>query len=73
MVGACLGKEWEWMYCPAGMSDSWLCVCIFQEHLSRIGPEEFVQAFVQKDPLDGTQVNFFFNTLSYLIRKLILR
>ncbi|XP_006810496.1 ras-GEF domain-containing family member 1C-like isoform X1 [Neolamprologus brichardi] len=25
------------------------------EHLSRIGPEEFVQAFVQKDPLDGTQ------------------
>ncbi|TNM98719.1 hypothetical protein fugu_013283 [Takifugu bimaculatus] len=25
------------------------------EHLSHIGPEEFVQAFVQKDPLDGTQ------------------
>uniref|UniRef100_A0A8C7ZLU5 RasGEF domain family member 1C n=1 Tax=Oryzias sinensis TaxID=183150 RepID=A0A8C7ZLU5_9TELE len=24
------------------------------EHLSHIGPEEFVQAFVQKDPLDGT-------------------
>lgn len=35
-----------------------VCVCVFQEHLSRIGPEEFVQAFVQKDPLDGTQVNF---------------
>lgn len=32
-------------------------VCVFQEHLSHIGPEEFVQAFVQKDPLDGTQVN----------------
>ncbi|MEQ2225121.1 Ras-GEF domain-containing member 1C [Ilyodon furcidens] len=28
------------------------------EHLSHIGPEEFVQAFVQKDPLDGTQVSF---------------
>ncbi|KAG7230251.1 hypothetical protein INR49_024355 [Caranx melampygus] len=26
-----------------------------REHLSHIGPEEFVQAFVQKDPLDGTQ------------------
>ncbi|CAB1325213.1 unnamed protein product [Coregonus sp. 'balchen'] len=25
------------------------------EHLSHIGPEEFVQAFVQKDPLDSTQ------------------
>ncbi|XP_061644619.1 ras-GEF domain-containing family member 1C-like [Phyllopteryx taeniolatus] len=25
------------------------------EHLSHIGPEEFVQAFVQKDPLDGTR------------------
>ncbi|KAF0039415.1 hypothetical protein F2P81_007650 [Scophthalmus maximus] len=25
------------------------------EHLRHIGPEEFVQAFVQKDPLDGTQ------------------
>ena len=28
----------------------------FQEHLGHIGPEEFVQAFVQKDPLDTTQV-----------------
>ncbi len=34
-----------------------VCVCVFQEHLSHIGPEEFVQAFVQKDALDGTQVN----------------
>lgn len=32
-------------------------VSVFQEHLSHIGPEEFVQAFVQKDPLDGTQVS----------------
>jgi len=37
-----------------------VCVFVFQEHLSHIGPEEFVQAFVQKDPLDGTQVNFYF-------------
>ena len=35
-------------------------VSVSQEHLSHIGPEEFVQAFVQKDPLDGTQVNFYF-------------
>uniref|UniRef100_A0A3Q1I114 Ras-GEF domain-containing protein n=1 Tax=Anabas testudineus TaxID=64144 RepID=A0A3Q1I114_ANATE len=52
------------------------------EHLSRIGPEEFVQAFVQKDPLDGTQPCFseqkkktsnleayvrWFNRLCYLV------
>uniref|UniRef100_A0A3B3U4X7 RasGEF domain family member 1C n=1 Tax=Poecilia latipinna TaxID=48699 RepID=A0A3B3U4X7_9TELE len=50
------------------------------EHLSHIGPEEFVQAFVQKDPLDGTQVSFWdkktsnleayvrwFNRLCYLV------
>ena len=30
--------------------------CFSQEHLGLIGPEEFVQAFVQKDPLDTTQV-----------------
>lgn len=29
-----------------------------QERLSHIGPEEFVQAFVHKDPLDGTKVCF---------------
>lgn len=29
-----------------------------QERLSHIGPEEFVQAFVHKDPLDGTKVWF---------------
>lgn len=28
----------------------------FQERLSYIGPEEFVQAFVQKDPLDNDKV-----------------
>jgi len=28
-----------------------------QERLSYIGPEEFVQAFVQKDPLDNEKVN----------------
>lgn len=27
-----------------------------QERLSYIGPEEFVQAFVQKDPLDNDKV-----------------
>lgn len=27
-----------------------------QERLSYIGPEEFVQAFVQKDPLDNNKV-----------------
>lgn len=27
-----------------------------QERLSYIGPEEFVQAFVQKDPLDNNEV-----------------
>uniref|UniRef100_A0A671VL32 RasGEF domain family member 1C n=1 Tax=Sparus aurata TaxID=8175 RepID=A0A671VL32_SPAAU len=46
------------------------------EHLSHIGPEEFVQAFVQKDPLDGTQkkktTNLeayvrWFNRLCYLV------
>jgi len=37
-----------------------MCVSVFQEHLGHIEPEEFVQAFVQKDPLDGTQVNSFF-------------
>ncbi|XP_037833295.1 ras-GEF domain-containing family member 1C isoform X4 [Kryptolebias marmoratus] len=52
------------------------------EHLSHIGPEEFVQAFVQKDPLDGTQPCFsdqkkktsnleayvrWFNRLCYLV------
>ncbi|XP_015256799.1 PREDICTED: ras-GEF domain-containing family member 1C isoform X2 [Cyprinodon variegatus] len=52
------------------------------EHLSHIGPEEFVQAFVQKDPLDGTQPSFseqkkktsnleayvrWFNRLCYLV------
>uniref|UniRef100_A0A3Q2PFQ9 RasGEF domain family member 1C n=1 Tax=Fundulus heteroclitus TaxID=8078 RepID=A0A3Q2PFQ9_FUNHE len=49
------------------------------EHLRHIGPEEFVQAFVQKDPLDGTQVSFqekttnleayvrWFNRLCYLV------
>lgn len=37
-----------------------VCVSVLQEHLSHIGPEEFVQAFVQKDPLDGTQVNLYF-------------
>ena len=31
-------------------------VLLPQEHLGHIGPEEFVQAFVQKDPLDTTQV-----------------
>lgn len=25
----------------------------FQERLSYIGPEEFIQAFIQKDPLDN--------------------
>lgn len=29
---------------------------ILQERLSYIGPEEFVQAFVQKDPLDNDKV-----------------
>lgn len=35
----------------------------FQERLSYIGPEEFVQAFVQKDPLDNDKVMsaFFFS------------
>uniref|UniRef100_A0A673AWP8 RasGEF domain family member 1C n=1 Tax=Sphaeramia orbicularis TaxID=375764 RepID=A0A673AWP8_9TELE len=52
------------------------------EHLSHIGPEEFVQAFAQKDPLDGTQPCFsdqkkktsnleayvrWFNRLCYLV------
>lgn len=27
-----------------------------QERISYIGPEEFVQAFVQKDPLDNDKV-----------------
>jgi len=40
-----------------------LSVCVFQEHLRHIGPEEFVQAFAQKDPLDGTQVNFYLDCL----------
>lgn len=31
-------------------------IFIFQERLSYIGPEEFVQAFVQKDPLDNDKV-----------------
>lgn len=29
---------------------------MFQERLNYIGPEEFVQAFVQKDPLDNDKV-----------------
>ena len=29
---------------------------VFQERLNYIGPEEFVQAFVQKDPLDNDKV-----------------
>lgn len=35
-----------------------LCSFCFrpQERLSYIGPEEFVQAFVQKDPLDNDKV-----------------
>ncbi|TNN58436.1 Ras-GEF domain-containing family member 1C [Liparis tanakae] len=52
------------------------------EHLRHIGPEEFVQAFAQKDPLDGTQPCFsdqkkktsnleayvrWFNRLCYLV------
>uniref|UniRef100_A0A6Q2X8R2 Ras-GEF domain-containing protein n=1 Tax=Esox lucius TaxID=8010 RepID=A0A6Q2X8R2_ESOLU len=51
------------------------------EHLSNIGPEEFVQAFVQKDPLDSSQPCFsdqkkttnleayvrWFNRLCYLV------
>lgn len=52
------------------------------EHLSHIGPEEFVQAFIQKDPLDTTQPCFseqsksssnleayvrWFNRLCYLV------
>ncbi|CAL8308356.1 unnamed protein product [Arctogadus glacialis] len=51
------------------------------EHLGHIGPEEFVQAFVQKDPLDATQPCFsdhkktsnleayvrWFNRLCYLV------
>uniref|UniRef100_A0A8D3CM21 RasGEF domain family member 1C n=1 Tax=Scophthalmus maximus TaxID=52904 RepID=A0A8D3CM21_SCOMX len=46
------------------------------EHLRHIGPEEFVQAFVQKDPLDGTQKKKtsnleayvrWFNRLCYLV------
>lgn len=53
----------------------------FQERLSYIGPEEFVQAFVQKDPLDNDKNCFsdhkkasnleayvdWFNRLSYLV------
>ena len=31
-------------------------VFLFQERLSYIGPEEFVQAFAQKDPLDNDKV-----------------
>ncbi|KAG7255978.1 hypothetical protein CRUP_000791 [Coryphaenoides rupestris] len=52
-----------------------------EEHLGHIGPEEFVQAFVQKDPLDTTQPCFsdqkktsnleayvrWFNRLCYLV------
>lgn len=32
----------------------------FQERLSYIGPEEFVQAFVQKDSLDNEKVTLLF-------------
>ncbi|CAL8271930.1 unnamed protein product [Boreogadus saida] len=53
----------------------------YLEHLGHIGPEEFVQAFVQKDPLDTTQPCFsdhkktsnleayvrWFNRLCYLV------
>lgn len=35
---------------------SLFCFFPFQERLSYIGPEEFVQAFVQKDPLDNAKV-----------------
>lgn len=41
-----------WTYCK-GYVD---IIFIFQERLSYIGPEEFVQAFVQKDPLDNDKV-----------------
>lgn len=49
-----------------GTEDVLACFLIFsslfplpqQERLSHIGPEEFVQAFVHKDPLDGTKVWF---------------
>uniref|UniRef100_A0A8C9VTI9 RasGEF domain family member 1C n=1 Tax=Scleropages formosus TaxID=113540 RepID=A0A8C9VTI9_SCLFO len=57
------------------------CSSFFQERLSHIGPEEFVQAFAQKDPLDTTQPCFsdqkktgnleayvkWFNRLCYLV------
>lgn len=35
--------------------DSFFCF-LPQERLSYIGPEEFIQAFVQKDPLDNDKV-----------------
>lgn len=44
----------------AGGDSPLMGVCSFcflpQERISYIGPEEFVQAFVQKDPLDNDKV-----------------
>lgn len=40
--------------CPSLLSDS--SPLPMQERLRHIGPEEFVQAFVNKDPLAGTKV-----------------
>lgn len=37
-----------------------------QERLSYIGPEEFVQAFVQKDPLDNDKVTSAFLQLRFV-------
>lgn len=40
-----------------------------QERLSYIGPEEFVQAFVQKDPLDNDKVTSAFFSKNNLADK----
>lgn len=37
-----------------------------QERLRHIGPEEFVQAFVNKDPLEGTKVKGSWKSLAML-------
>lgn len=52
--GADLGAEDRWRT-DVQLLDSIFCF-LPQERLSHIGPEEFIQAFVQKDPLDNDKV-----------------